>query len=463
MAAINIFLKSKLQNDLRLDAEFYHPKYVKLLNSLNSIGSKPLSFYNPKLNRGKLPDYKDRGDICVIKSAKVQDGFIEESDEFTNNEFIDKFKEAEVEYGDILVNSTGVGTLGRSAIMIKRDYKYVIDGHITKVSDIKQLSNFYVAIFLLSKYGRAQLDTMARGSSGQIEIYPEDIQSVIIPLLNKEIIKKIESLSKELYLKIENTKDYYKEAEEELLKKMNWEKINTSHVLNYTSNAKELLRCLRIDSEFYQPKFENLIKHLKKIGSTRLGDFCEIPNRGIQPRYFDTGEIIVINSKHLGPTEIDIENSERTNKEFFDSSEAEKSRLKKYDVLMYSTGAYIGRTNCYLEDKNAIGSNHVTIIRPNPKICNPVYLSLFLNSIAGLMQTDQRASGSAQREIYPQEIAEYKIFVPKTKEGKPDLEFQKKLADKVIKSYLAKKEAKEKLVEAKMLVEKEIERLIKQK
>jgi len=124
-----------------------------------------------------------------------------------------------------------------------------------------------------------------------------------------------------------------------------------------------------------------------------------------------------------------------------------------------STGAYVGRTNAYLEDAEAIGSNHISIIRPDTKICNPVYLALFLNSPAGLMQTDKRASGSAQREIYPQDIVKYDVFIPE-KNNKPDLEWQEKLAVKIIQAYEAKNQAKQKLQEAKELVEGEIGKLI---
>lgn len=113
----------------------------------------------------------------------------------------------------------------------------------------------------------------------------------------------------------------------------------------------------------------------------------------------------------------------------------------------------------YLEDAPGIANNHVSIIRPEKKICNPLYLALFLNSKAGLMQTDQRASGSAQREIYPQDIVKYDVFIPE-KKNKPDLEWQEKLADKIIQAYEAKNQAKQKLQEAKELVEDEIGKLI---
>ncbi|MDD5772022.1 MAG: hypothetical protein PHX78_00985 [bacterium] len=460
MAVWQAISSKKLVLGLRLDPEIYKPTYTNLLKNLKDIDSKNISYFNPKINRGKLPVYTEQGDVHVIKSAKIKNGFVDESCEYTESSFMIKNPESEARYGDILINSTGRGTLGRSAILMKNNNKYIIDGHITKITELKNISKYYLAVYLLSKYGYVQLDTMARGSSGQTEIYTEDINAVLIPILPTVFQKEIDKSCRCLYENIEKTKNYYSNAEQELLERLEWNKVDTQHILNYSASSKIISENERLDPEFYQPKFEYLIKQLNKAGAKKLGEFCPLPNRGVQPLYVDKGEILVINSKHLGPTEIDIENSERTSKLFYEEANTTKAKLQQYDVLMYSTGAYVGRTNVYLENIKGIASNHVAIIRPDNKICNPVYLALFLNSPAGLMQTDQRASGSAQREIYPQDIVKYKVFIPQNKNGKPDLEWQNKLADKVVQANQAKKEAKQKLQGAKELVEKEIEKML---
>lgn len=61
---------------------------------------------------------------------------------------------------------------------------------------------------------------------------------------------------------------------------------------------------------------------------------------------------------------------------------------------------------------------------------------------------------------YPQDIAKYQVFIPRDKNDKPDLAWQKKLANKVISANKVKTDAKKKLEEAKSLVEKEIEKLV---
>ena len=211
-----------------------------------------------------------------------------------------------------------------------------------------------------------------------------------------------------------------------------------------------------MDAEHYQPMYKRLCKQLQTLGAKYIDDFCEIPFRGVQPVYSDDGQILVINSKHLGPTEIDISQTERTTKEFYGRPDVSTAHLIKNDVLMYSTGAYVGRTNAWLDNTPAMASNHVTIIRPDHRICHPLYLSLFLNSPAGISQSEQFSTGSAQRELYPQNVRHILVYLPQTKKGKIDLAWEERLAEKVLASANAKVKARAKLEEAKNLIEKAI-------
>ena len=359
--------------------------------------------------------------------------------------------------GDLLFTRVGMN-VGDCAVIYDLENALYSDNTI-KVT-LKTLNPFFVGVYFNTKFGVKLVKRVAKGTAQPV-VSRENFEHIKVPVPNVEISEKVEVLVKDAYRLSRQSAKLYPEAEQELLERMEWGKVKTDHILNYTPTSKDILSDERLDPEFYQPKFENMEKHLKKIGAVKLGDFCPMPSRGVQPQYDEKGEVSVINSKHLGPTEIDIDNAEKTTGAFYTDEINAKARIKKHDVLMYSTGAYVGRTNAFLHDKKALASNHVTIIRLDARVCDPNFLALFLNSPAGLMQTDQRASGSAQREIYPQEIAKYQVFISRDKNGKPDLAWQKKLAEKIIAANEAKKSAKQKLQEAKQLVEKEIEKMLK--
>ena len=76
----------------------------------------------------------------------------------------------------------------------------------------------------------------------------------------------------------------------------------------------------------------------------------------------------------------------------------------------------------------------------------------------GLAQSEQYATGSAQRELYPSEIGKMLVFLPKNAKGEADLKWQQRLADKVIAADAARRKAKEIVEQAKAIVEREIEK-----
>jgi type I restriction enzyme, S subunit len=101
--------------------------------------------------------------------------------------------------------------------------------------------------------------------------------------------------------------------------------------------------------------------------------------------------------------------------------------------------------------------NHVAILRPDPQTCFPAYLSLFLNSPAGVVQSEMFQTGSSgQLELYPSDVMKIVVFVPSVASGKPDMKWQRKLAEKVVASDEAKTLAILKMNEALEVVEREI-------
>ena len=128
-----------------------------------------------------------------------------------------------------------------------------------------------------------------------------------------------------------------------------------------------------------------------------------------------------------------------------------QARIEKDDILLYSIGAYIGRANCYLENRKAVTSSNVTIIKVDRSKANPVYVSVFLNSIAGKMQAEKWTASVGQMALYPGDVRKFVIYLPSE-------EFQVKIAHLVVQSYEARKKAKALLEEDRATVEEIIER-----
>lgn len=170
----------------------------------------------------------------------------------------------------------------------------------------------------------------------------------------------------------------------------------------------------RFDADRFDPKYDELSKRLQKAGHVvKLGDkLIEKPKRGVQPTYDANGDILVINSQQIHVDKIDLESCSRTTSELV-ALKRNKGRIKKYDVLLNSTGYItIGRCQAWLEDVEAIVDSHVTVLRPNEEI-DPVYLAAFLNSRLGYLQTERAWTGSSgQIELRRESIEEFQVLVP---------------------------------------------------
>jgi hypothetical protein len=235
----------------------------------------------------------------------------------------------------------------------------------------------------------------------------------------------------------------YTDAETLLLDALGLSDLALSPHLFYTRAYSDALAAGRMDADYFGPAHDQLTRAIGRTGqAAALGDVLEACQRGQQPTYAEGGDVPVITTKHMGPSFLG-DGRDWTTREAWDRQS--KARLRKYDVLLYGTGAYIGRTNVFLDDGDTLASNHVTIIRPTPE-CDPVYLALFLNSKAGLIQADRHAHGSAQRELYPDDIRSFAIW-------RPDMPVQRGLADMVLDAHAARQASSRLLEEAKRMVE----------
>ncbi|WP_292851108.1 hypothetical protein [Nostoc sp. NMS8] len=93
--------------------------------------------------------------------------------------------------------------------------------------------------------------------------------------------------------------------------------------------------------------------------------------------------------------------------------------------------------------------NHVTILRTD--LLDPVYLSIYLNSVIGKLFVEKHFKGSSgQIELYPNEIAQFQIW------DAPD-SVQQKIRSKIEVSHQKREQSKQLLEIAKTGVERAIE------
>jgi len=202
MVTTQVFLVENNEIEDRLDVQYFTPEIRENLKQLNNLSAKLIEFQDlcQTINRGRQPKYVDDGEVPIVKTVDIsKEGVIDwENTTRTNFDFFDGNISAQIKQGDILLTSTGVGSLGKLTF-IEEKREAVVDGHITIIRVDKKIINpKFVFVFLKSKLGRIQIERQIRGTTGQIEIYPTDLKTMLIPIPKKDSQEKIIKIYSEL-------------------------------------------------------------------------------------------------------------------------------------------------------------------------------------------------------------------------------------------------------------------------
>lgn len=223
----------------RFDYKYWDVKVKKEIDRLltgqskGSITIEELNLIETK--RGNSPtssDYvsKEEGYALVVKAGSniskngilITDGdYVEEN---IYNEYLEKGKLV-VQDGDILLASTGDGTLGKCCVYRNYDKEgnslpAIPDGHVTVIRvNSKKYYPEYVCDYLRRGFGALQVQRLYTGSTGLIELQPDDVNKLVFPKF--PTLKKQTEVSDKLRAKETETEILIKKAEEALQNSLN--------------------------------------------------------------------------------------------------------------------------------------------------------------------------------------------------------------------------------------------------
>ena len=106
---------------------------------------------------------------------------------FAEEKSIERYTDEQfLKLGDIIINSTGTGTVGRTGIIenyvFEKYSKFVADSHVTVVRVNSNLIPRYFYLFLISPQIQVNVESKCSGSTNQIELGTNTIKNYLIPL-----------------------------------------------------------------------------------------------------------------------------------------------------------------------------------------------------------------------------------------------------------------------------------------
>ena len=430
-------------HSMRLDAEFFHPDYLKIQHQLEEISSHKLIDFQVKIRHPKeiKRNYVDDG-FLFLRAQNVRPLSIDLTSNpvYISAEDAERLHENIIHYKDILI--TRSGTAGICAIYLE-DTEAISSSHTFIVKSGK-LNPFFLTIFLNTRYGKAIIQKGKYGSL-QPEIAPYFLYQIPIPVSDS-----LPTLIEEVYLHSKNltelSKARYTEAQTLLLAELGLADWKPKHRLTFVKNFSDTQRAERIDADYFQPKYDEIVNAIKNYASgwdtlknlARVKDTNFNPDAETEYQYIELANI----GSNGEVTGCMVEQGE-------DLPTRARRKVGTGDVIVSSIEGSLESIALITEEyNNALCSTGFHVVQSD--VFNFEVLLVLLKSSVGQLQLKKGCSGTILTAINKDEFS--KIAIPKIREEK-----QTEIQEKVLDSFTLRKHAKELLEHAKRAVEIAIE------
>lgn len=435
--------------DKRLDPEYWSPE---ALEAENSIIGQPLekyieSGYRVVYENTKIIDktFQKENDLpFFIQSSDIEDCCINmDTVNCVSNTDWYRYPKGRIKKGEILVEVKG--NVKKVAI-VTNDIpdKSLVSGTLYKLS-IKNISSFFVICFLSCKYGQTLKNRLVCNIATPF-INKEGLYNIPIPDCSTNLQNKIENIYKNSIKLKASTKVLYKQSEELLLKELDLSNWYPKHKLSYVKNFSDVNSANRYDAEYFQPKYDEIIKKIKSYsnGWDTVDNIIEINDKNVTPKDNEEYKYIelsnISNNGEITGATIDIGKNLPTRARRF---------VKAGELIVSSIEGSLNSIALITAEYNkSFCSNGFYVLKSD--FYNSETLLCLLKSIIGQMQLKKGCSGTILTAISKEELN--KIILPKISN-----DIQVQIKNNIQKMYELKYQSKQLLEIAKRGVEIAIE------
>ena len=457
MPPISIIKKSDMDQAKRFDAEYFKPEYLEIEKKLTSLDSIPLKnllgnnniFSGPFGSTLKSENYQDFG-IPFIRISNIQDIFIQKNNlVYISENESKRLETTTLDIDDIVLSK--IGTIGKLSLITEELGKVNISENNMglRLEKLNLNQKRYILFFLLSKHGQSQIFRTGSGNI-QLKFNVKDVENILIPSIFTNKLDKYSNIYNEMIYKQNKAKESYKQAERVLLEELDLLDFEIKHQLTFTTTKKEVEKAGRFDAQYFQPKYEEIIKKIEDY----KGGFCEVGKIVNWEKGFEVGssEYLKEGFDFGRVSDFSINGFEKSSKKISEKRflELKKDFQPHKGEILFTKDGTIGIAYLLKEEFEGILSSaflRVKVKNNFDKEC----LTLILNSILSKLQIEKLSGGAIINHLKPSEFEQIKIPLISQL-------VQEKISNLVKESHLLRKEAKGLLEQAKRRVEDEIEK-----
>ena len=167
----------------------------------------------------------------------------------------------------------------------------------------------------------------------------------------------------------------------------------------------------RFDSSYFLKSDLERLKRITALSPSRLGDLCYVTDGIHTSIEFESGSgIKVISAQHPKNGILDLSSFEEIST--ISHLENPRTALRTNDIVISTVGTIGNAAVVRKEVLPANSDRHIGIMRPLPrdKPISPEFLSAFLNSAYGRMQSRRETTGNVQPNLFLEKIRDLKVI-----------------------------------------------------
>lgn len=451
------FSQVKSSINFRIDSDYYRDDYLKIYERVKTKNNIPLGKLIETLTdyhaNGSYEILKAHVDLLDEKSYALMIRTVDfEREDFENNvkyityDAYNFLKKTKLFGEEVIINK--IGNAGKAYLVPPLNKKISLGMNQFMIRTSSNLDSYYLYAYLISRFGKMLVEQRITGAV-PLSIDKDSVRSIPIVVPSKklqETTHKIISMRFEMSSKYKNA---YQKAENLLLEQLNIRPLNNLQHLTFTKNSSDVFNANRIDAEYFQPKYEEIIKTIELNQGKKLDDIVSI-KKSLEvgsETYAEKG-IPFIRVSNLSMFGITNNNQQYISEALY--TELEKHQPHKGEILLSKDATpgvayYLGK-----EPEKMIVSGGIVRLSLKDKNILPEYLELVLNSIVVKKQIERDCAGSVIIHWLVDQIKNTLIPVL-------DYKIQEEIRDLVKESFKLREESNNLLEIAKNGVEKAIE------
>lgn len=452
MADIGVAKLSNVEEHHRLDAEFYKPKYLELDSVLKRINCYKLVSLSKEIRCGPFGStvlcetYIPNG-IPLIRPFNLQNMRIDGEIVYITKEDITQKDLGTYKNEDIFFSR--VGDI-RSGLVYGFDDEVTISPNIIAVRVNKSKINpYYLIAFLNTYYGFMQIEKGLK-IVAQPTIETDAVRNILIPLLDDDTQFYAENTIKSAFCVYGRSKSLYSQAENLLLEELGLKDFKPRYDLFYTANLSKAFGVHRIDAEYFQPCYDEVVKKIIECpyGYTQLSNCVENIKPNFDPTKYPDKTFSYVELADIDASIGIIQSASKVKGE--EAPSRARRILKENDVIVSSVEGSLEKVALVDEEyEGSLASTGFFQFRTT-KIF-PEVLLILSKSIVLQAQLKKECGGTILTAVPKGSIK--RLIIPNIPP-----EIQQKIASLVQQSHESRKKAKQLLESAKRKVEEAIEK-----